>query len=511
MSLEDGSAPEKSEVPQPVKEVIEKYLTYQTVERRHRGLRIHNALKNADTVKYASALLTAGEREPGGMKHVSDTADNLRAAMQENAAKLKLPLSQWAKDSSWAMRDLGKQYYYYLHQDEAGDIEKEKRVDPFEETAQGNLVLWDVANRGLAVEARKAFYDKRTEAAQWKAEIESDSAYTEAIGILADKKERNHGHLTFVELTKLGAILHDIAERKNIPDTQVGDSAEQTETQQNDLEAQPKTEEKITHLKNAPSIVPEEMKGVITEEDLVDLMRASDEEKARENANRRALEAADPRTIVHHMDTIAGEMRDALRGLGESKKEENGQNENPSNEQTEATQHPEKHEDHAAQGKDAHKREKGKHDDHDEHHEEPLETFRPTWKGIGKAALHSLWVIPGSLGLVSIYEFSRTAFQSLKNMFSVAWAWLKYPSHAALNSNEGLGTVEDVNNEGKKTKGGDDHDDHGGNKKKKAAGGHEKAKKKDDHDAKGDHGHDAHGGGHGKKKDDHGHGGDGHK
>src|SRR5205823_1959573 len=109
--------------PDTPKEIIEKYLTYQdrgTPEDKSNRIANVPAQSNAENYrKYAEALQELGNTR--GMKKVVEMADTMKDAMKKDAERLDLKVSDFGKDRSWAMCDIGKQFYLYKNQNETSD------------------------------------------------------------------------------------------------------------------------------------------------------------------------------------------------------------------------------------------------------------------------------------------------------------------------------------------------------------------------------------------------------
>jgi hypothetical protein len=214
MTLENGgnSNSESPETPKtPEQKMIEKYLSFQSSGTKQEKLtRAQNALGNENIRKYATALVEAVKQE--GWGKVSETAESIKNAMLIDAKTLKIPVSVFGEDTSWVMLDLGQRCHYHTHPDEPGHIERDSRVNPFAETDEATNVRWDISDRQLAYQARRAYFSNHANSKEWRAIVDSNQElYAEALLLLGDKGIR--GHLSFEQETKLGDALHRLAER----------------------------------------------------------------------------------------------------------------------------------------------------------------------------------------------------------------------------------------------------------------------------------------------------------
>jgi hypothetical protein len=206
MSLESGKEPLKT--PDTLEEVVAKYFSYPDVgtpEQLVNRVQATFAMPNARN--YAEALMELANRE--SMQKVVDLADDMKKAMLGDARRLHMPVSAFGRDRSWAMWDIGKQFYLSKHPDKSSDEYKDKLADPMADTQEGNEKKLEIVNRHIGWEARRAY---SRNISKWKEEVSSKEAlFASAMPLLSRPPEKSDGQLHSYELTELGSLLHQIA------------------------------------------------------------------------------------------------------------------------------------------------------------------------------------------------------------------------------------------------------------------------------------------------------------
>lgn len=181
--------------------IVESLLSYQDAnlpEKQKRGM-LDWSRGNESAQKYARSL-----EEIAHVKNLSEIqkmSKTLRDKMLNDAQKIGLPVSPHGKSFSWASWDIGKQFYYFTHPNEAD--RNYTIANPLESEEKQREII----DRHLGWEAYAVFNNPATEERQrWKEKILGDPRYSKALAFL-NKTPKENRTLSSKDLAELGAIL----------------------------------------------------------------------------------------------------------------------------------------------------------------------------------------------------------------------------------------------------------------------------------------------------------------
>lgn len=177
----------------PTDGIIANYLAYQDTnlpEDKKAEIRTQSlASKSAHT--YAQSLLGASKKYE--IKSVEDLAHEIRETMLSEAVRLGISVSSYGQSITWAMWDLGKQYYYFQNPDKNTD--GYALGNPFEQHEKQDEII----NRHLGWEA----YNRKEDGS-----LNVDPLIiTEPIEQFLSMPPKSNGTLSSKSLAQLGEML----------------------------------------------------------------------------------------------------------------------------------------------------------------------------------------------------------------------------------------------------------------------------------------------------------------
>jgi hypothetical protein len=209
MSLEKGSNSEKKEVPKTVDETIVKYLAFQdAIHPDQKAEQLKQTYEFPKIKEYAHALMDLAQRE--GMENVENLADSMVGSLQEEAKKLKLQLSRYGEDRSWAMFGLAQEYYNFKNPENFPETERPFLVDPMEISPLAQDKQRDLVHRELAREARREYRQNPEKQNSWTKFVDEVEAFELAYEGLRKEPENPGERIQSDELVELGTVLSRI-------------------------------------------------------------------------------------------------------------------------------------------------------------------------------------------------------------------------------------------------------------------------------------------------------------
>lgn len=190
------SAP-PTETRESLKKSIIEDLSYQDVDVpiEIKQKMLEDTLTSESANKYAESLAELSEYV-GGFESVRAVSGKLVEKMSVEAKRLGILISPFGKSRTWAIWDMGKQYYYFTHPDE--NDSKYAIGDPFSEAKSEEIV-----NRHLGWEAYGAYNQNGQK--EFLEKIPADKR--PSILVLLERKPKDNGTLSSKELAELGALL----------------------------------------------------------------------------------------------------------------------------------------------------------------------------------------------------------------------------------------------------------------------------------------------------------------
>jgi len=181
--------------------IVTSYLSYQDAELPDEAKRqmLEWSKSEESPKKYAEAIEQMAQKE--SLNGVQEKARGLTQKMLAEAKKIGLPVSPYGKSNSWAMWDLGKQFWYFTHQDQADP--KYEIEDPLlSEKKQEEII-----NRHIGWEAYAVFNSSKT--TEWKSRIMHDQRSKKALELL-NKRPNAKRTLSSKDLADLGILLRTL-------------------------------------------------------------------------------------------------------------------------------------------------------------------------------------------------------------------------------------------------------------------------------------------------------------
>ena len=132
------------------------------------------------------------------LEAIRKQAKTLQEKMLTEAKRVGIPVSPYGMSKSWAMWDIGKQYYLFTHPDESG--EEYEIDDPTTSLKKQE----EIVNRQLGWEAYRAFKNP-----DWQKRVSSDPHFSKAL-VLLNKVPKSNGQLRSKDLAELGALLRGV-------------------------------------------------------------------------------------------------------------------------------------------------------------------------------------------------------------------------------------------------------------------------------------------------------------
>lgn len=180
-------------------QVIEQDLAYQDADLPEEVKRqtLESSMRSESARKYADAIVQLSKKENLGT--IRESARELVQTLSTELDRLGIPPSPYAKSNTWAMWDIGKQYYFFTHQSEndpAYEIGDPLTSDKKRE---------EIVNRHLGWEAHVAFQAN----AEWKNKIVSDGKFAKALPLLNKPPKQNSDTLSSKDLAELGKALRE--------------------------------------------------------------------------------------------------------------------------------------------------------------------------------------------------------------------------------------------------------------------------------------------------------------
>jgi len=181
-------------------DILEHDLAYQDVElpEQTKIAMLEWSKGSTSASKYAESLEQMSGNE--SLERLRQLADIIKGEMITAAKKIGLPISVYGKSKSWAMWDLGKQFYYFLHPEQSGV--KYEIANPLSSEKKQR----EIVDRHLGWEAYAAF--NSPESVEWRNTISADPKFSKAIEIL-NKKPKENKTLSSFDLAALGALLRN--------------------------------------------------------------------------------------------------------------------------------------------------------------------------------------------------------------------------------------------------------------------------------------------------------------
>ena len=179
--------------------IISSDLSYQDAdipEQRKAGM-LKWSKESPSASRYAESIVTLAQGT--SLNEIRGKAEELKNQLLKIASTIGVPVSAEAQSLSWAMWDIGKQYYYFIHQNEADP--KYEIAEPLESKEKQE----EIVNRHLGYEAYRAFNSN----SEWKKKIEKDNRFTRALELL-NKKPKQDGQLSSYDFAELGKRLREI-------------------------------------------------------------------------------------------------------------------------------------------------------------------------------------------------------------------------------------------------------------------------------------------------------------
>jgi hypothetical protein len=177
-------------------EIIENYLSYSDADipQEDKDQALASSMNNPQAVKYAESL--KGLIKEHGEKQLREIAEDMQAQCASRLLKYGIIPGPYTMSKSWAMWDMGKQQYFFTHQDEADA--RYDLGDPLSDEKQEEIV-----DRHVGWEAYNAFMAKDGEFMDNLARI-PNAEQVKAILTIPAKK---NGTLSALDLARLGALL----------------------------------------------------------------------------------------------------------------------------------------------------------------------------------------------------------------------------------------------------------------------------------------------------------------
>lgn len=176
--------------------VISNFLSYADADipEETKKLALENSRKNPQAIKYADSIIDLiNER---GKQALMEQTEQMRVKCIERIIRLGLIPSPYAKSQTWAMWDIGKQEYFFTHQEEAD--EKYLIADPFSEEKQKEII-----DRHIGWEAYQAF---KADGDIFMEKIKNHPNRSK-IQVFLQKTPKENGTLSSLELADLGSLL----------------------------------------------------------------------------------------------------------------------------------------------------------------------------------------------------------------------------------------------------------------------------------------------------------------
>ena len=176
--------------------IVAQYLSYSDAELPEEAKQemLDWSLSSESANTYARAIANAANE--GGLESVRNLAKNLRDTMLAEASRLNIPISPHGKSSSWAMWDIGKQYYFFSHQNE--NDSRYGLGNPID----SELKKEEIINRHLGWEAYAAFQSNL----EYRNRIINNISVAPTLKFFNTSPKEN-GTLSSYELAELGKLL----------------------------------------------------------------------------------------------------------------------------------------------------------------------------------------------------------------------------------------------------------------------------------------------------------------
>lgn len=205
---EELALPEDSD---PIQGLIRNSLSYQDValspdpakDRELKESTLKWSQNSESAKKYAASLRELAETRTLQLFEVETAARGLQLVMLNEAERLGIPLTQYGKSITWAMWDIGKQFYFTKqeHREEQIASGYGEPANPLESKAKQDEII----NRHLGWEAYAAFNAN----AEWKAQVMQDPRFAPALEFL-NKPPKQNNTLSSKDLADLGKALRDV-------------------------------------------------------------------------------------------------------------------------------------------------------------------------------------------------------------------------------------------------------------------------------------------------------------
>ncbi len=183
-------------------DIVSKYLAYQDMdvsadEKRSMMEYVMNPEKSG--LKYADALQEVLATNP--KEQVEGTASHMVAEAKNILNKLGVSGSPYLGSKTWAMWDIGKQYHYFTHPDEAD--KKYTIADPFKSPEK----IAEIVDRHVGWEAYR-MKDKR-----FAERFSKHPLYRKLQELLNKAPKSTNGDLSSKDLAELGSVIRKITEK----------------------------------------------------------------------------------------------------------------------------------------------------------------------------------------------------------------------------------------------------------------------------------------------------------
>lgn len=186
--------------PDPIRRVIRDKLSYQDapIPDEKKAETLEWSLNSDSAAKYAESLQNLAQTESLNMFAIEQAARGIHIAMLSEADRLGIPVTPYGESITWALWDIGKQYYFFMHPDEV-EPGYEETGNPLESQTKSNEII----NRHLGWEAYAAF---QANSQGWREKVAQDPKLSAALELL-NKPPKQNNTLSSSDLAELGKRL----------------------------------------------------------------------------------------------------------------------------------------------------------------------------------------------------------------------------------------------------------------------------------------------------------------
>ncbi len=191
--------PKKVEESLSKEDVVSKYLSYQDTDvsaDEKKAMLEYTLNPDKSGLKYAESLQEILVNNP--KERVEGVASHMVTEAKDILKKLGVPGSTYLGSKTWAMWDIGKQYHYFTHPDEAD--KKYSIADPFKSPEK----IKEIIDRHVGWEA---YHTKDKKFAE---RFRKNPAYNKLQELLSKAPKSNNGDLSSKDLAELGSVIRKI-------------------------------------------------------------------------------------------------------------------------------------------------------------------------------------------------------------------------------------------------------------------------------------------------------------